>query len=79
MSKQKLTISKPWFGFANPAFLRLYYLLCYRPKFSEFTSFDKFLANYRTMSEEKCLQELSNMITLRLEYIRRVQETTLNL
>lgn len=77
MSRQKMRLNEPYFGFKESSFVRLYYLLCYRPRFQEYTSFTEFYRN-SCISEEKLLQSLSDVFTLRLESIRREQQTTLN-
>lgn len=78
MSRRRMTTNLPFFGFKETPFVRLYYLLCYRPKFTEYTSFEEYYRN-SCVSEEKILQSLVNMFTLRLENLRREQETTLSL
>lgn len=73
-----MKISEPYFGFKPSTLLRAYYFLCYRPRFMDVTSVTDFLASYpANANEAKVLQELINILTLRLEAIKREEDTTL--
>ena len=83
-----MNLSEPFFGFAPPLFLRLFWLVCYQPErnIHGFTSYQQFIEQSHLAYNVKnsdvevlILEDLIKSFNLRLTYLKQVEQSKLPL